>query len=422
MTAVEDAEQVQGRIDARELVDLALALGNVHSPAGAEGPACDFVFDWMQRHGFAPQKIGAFDDRYNVVGRLKGTGGGRSLAFNSHLDTIFSPDEDLLYLDPRDDLKLKAWEDEGGRVWGWPVVNCKGPMACWLIACKALQEAGVELRGDVLLTAVVGEIDLEPVDEFQGRDYLGEDIGARFMITHGALADFALVAEATSFQVGQVEAGKVFFKITVKAGPSIYNPHLPRQGVPREESRSAIVQMARFVDAFEAWAEDYERRYTLEYEHGTVVPKAVIGAVRAGYPHKIWRAPELCHAYADVRLNPETQPLRVQEELEAVAAELGVEAEIRPYLYRRGYEAQGVEPLRDAVVSAHEAVLGRPVERVQPGTVSMWRDTNPFNELGIPSLTYGPGANTGAGIGHFTTDEMVAAARVYARVALDLCG
>ena len=47
----------------------------------------------VSRHRFAPERIGAFEDRFNVVGRVKGTGGGKSLSFNSHLDTIMSRDD-----------------------------------------------------------------------------------------------------------------------------------------------------------------------------------------------------------------------------------------------------------------------------------------------------------------------------------------
>jgi acetylornithine deacetylase/succinyl-diaminopimelate desuccinylase-like protein len=409
------------RIDADEIADLAVELGNVYSPTGYDEPAAAWVYDWLGDHGFAPKKLGITEERYNVVGRLKGSGGGLSLIFNSHLDNLVSTEDRWTYVDPTRDVLTKAWRDDEGRVWGLPVVNCKGPMACWMIACKALKEAGAELRGDVVLTHVCGEIELEAVDEFQGVRNHSHDLGARYMIARGAVADFALVAEATDFEAGLVEAGKAWFKVTVKAGPTTYTPFYPR-GVPKAESRNAIVQMARFVDRFEDWAESYTERYTVETEHGTIAPKAVVGAVRAGAPPKLWRAPEICSAYLDVRLNLDTSPLTIREEIEGVAAELGIDADVEQFAYRRGYAAHGVEPLYDALAAAHEQVLGRPLERdANPPTISMWRDTTPFNEAGIPSLTYGPGANAATGKGYFTTDEMVAAARVYARVALDLC-
>ncbi len=413
-------DRVLQRIDEQELVDLAVALGNIYSPTGHEGPACEFVYEWLGDHGFAPQKVGVFEDRPNVVGRLRGTGRGQRLIFNSHLDTIMSREDATMYIDPDKAVYHQAWVDDERRVWGVPVVNCKGPMACWMIAAKAIKDSGVELKGDVLLTHVVGEIDQEPVDEYQGHRFLAEDIGTRYMISHGVIGDFALVAEATGFRPGWVEAGKVFFKITVAAGPSRYTPYVEHPE-PATKSGNAIVGMARFVERFEDWARDYERRYTLETAGGTVIPKASIGAIRAGRPYKIYRQPELCTIYVDVRLNPETDPLAIEDELREVAANCDVNAEIQPFLYRRGYVAEEIEPLVGAIESAHRQVLSGAPEAPGSPEVSMWRDTNPFNELGIPSLTYGPGAGAGGGNQFFTIDELVAGAQIYALTALDIC-
>jgi acetylornithine deacetylase/succinyl-diaminopimelate desuccinylase-like protein len=413
-------KSVLDKIDEGELVDLAVELGGIYSPTGKEGPACDYVYDWMEGNGFSPRKVGVYEDRYNVLGTLHGAGDGLSMAFNSHLDTIMSREDALMYIDADLDVYHNSWVDDQRRVWGVGMVNCKGPMACWLIAAKAIQAAGVELRGDLLLTAVVGEIDQEPVDEFQGHDYIAEDIGTRYMISHGGIADYALVAEATNFKPGWVEAGKVFFKITLEAGPSRYTPYVTHP-VERSESPNAIVGMTEAIAVFEEWARSYETRYTWECPGGTVVPKASIGAIRAGLPYKIYRQPELCSMYVDIRLNPETSPLTIKQELMDAFASIGRRVTLEPFLYRRGYEAEGIEPLSSAVEAAHHSVLDRPVERPGSPEVSMWRDTNPFNELGIPSLTYGPGGGAGGGTQYFTVDEMVEGAKIYALTALEIC-
>jgi acetylornithine deacetylase/succinyl-diaminopimelate desuccinylase-like protein len=203
--------------------------------------------------------------------------------------------------------------------------------------------------------------------------------------------------------------------------PSRYTPYMPRP-LPMAKSPNAIVRMAKLIERLEAWADSYEQRYTREYCGGTVVPKVSIGAIRGGLPYRIYRQPELCHIYVDVRLNPDTQPLQVEAELREVARELELDAEIRPFLYRRGFEAQGVEPLLETVTAAHVAQFNREPERPSSPEVSMWRDINPYNELGIPSMTYGPGGAIGGGNFYFMLEDMVAAARVYAMTALDFCG
>src|SRR5215469_16930165 len=79
--------------------------------------------------------------------------------------------------------------------------NDKGPLACTLIAAKAIRKAGVPLPGDLIVTGVCGEIGQEPVDEFTAPAYLSKEVGTRYLITHGIVGDFAFVAEATDFGV-----------------------------------------------------------------------------------------------------------------------------------------------------------------------------------------------------------------------------
>ena len=50
-------EDVLSRIDRQELIDLALALGNIDSPNGSEGAAGQFVYEWLDKNNFAPKKF-----------------------------------------------------------------------------------------------------------------------------------------------------------------------------------------------------------------------------------------------------------------------------------------------------------------------------------------------------------------------------
>jgi acetylornithine deacetylase/succinyl-diaminopimelate desuccinylase-like protein len=147
----------------------------------------------------------------------------------------------------------------------------------------------------------------------------------------------------------------------------------------------------------------------------------VIGAIRGGVPFKVYRIPELCSIYLDIRLNPDTQPLAIQDELEGIVSKLDLKAEVRPFLYRRGFNAEGIGPLKDSLETAHRAIIGKPTEAPGSPECSMWRDTNPYNELGIPSLTYGCGAGAGGGNTYFTVTDMIKTAKIYALTAMELC-
>ena len=84
--------KVDSLIDPKAVIDLALTLGNIDSPAGQEAPAGDYLLEWLKQRGLAPRKIGLVPDRFCVAGCLPGTGGGLSLLFNAHMDTSIPDD------------------------------------------------------------------------------------------------------------------------------------------------------------------------------------------------------------------------------------------------------------------------------------------------------------------------------------------
>ncbi|MCW2959161.1 MAG: naaA [Solirubrobacterales bacterium] len=421
LTTGDALAQVFAHINEDELVELALALGNLDSPTGQEGAASDYVFDWLQINGFAPRRVGLFPDRANIVARIPGAGDGPSLLLNSHLDTTIAKEETLTTLNAGAPEHHTAWRD-GDRLVGNGIVNNKGVMATWMIACKALKDAGVQLRGDLLMTMVVGEIGLEPVDEFEAPKYVAKEAGARWVVNRGYTADYGIVAEGTNFCLCWVEAGKAFFKVTVHGiDPPLYTPYLPPR-TTMEESPNAIVRAAKVIEAIEAWGPDYQQEHTYVCDGGTVVPKVSVNAIRSGVPYKITKSPSVAQLYVDIRITPEQDPRTVQRELEAIIAATGVSVTVEPFVYRRGYEAEGVEPLVAGVENAHLQVFGEKPGRPIDAITSMWRDSNVFNEAGIPTVVYGPGASVGGGNFSMDIAAMRDAARVYAAIAMETCG
>ena len=413
-------EDVIARIDRQELLDLALALGNIDSPTGSEGPAGQYVYDWLAANGFEPRKYALVEERFNVAARLEGSGGGFSLIFNSHLDTTLRPDAVWSAIEPADPLYHSAWI-EGDEIHGDGVVNDKGPMAAFLIAAKAIKQAGYALEGDLVVSAVAGEISREPVEEFQGWQYLSKDLGARFMVTHGAVADFALVAEGTGFGIVWIEPGKAHFKVTVHSDqPRYYTPYLPRP-TGLVDAPNAIVRTSAVIQAFEEWALEYQERNTFEAESGTVIPKASINAIRSGYAYNLTSTPQLCSFYVDTRILPGQNPLDVRDELRELLSEVGVPGKVELFLYRPGFEAKGIGRLVETIRRCHAQVFPDPPSTVSPSVSSMWRDANAFNELGIPALSYGPRSASHAASKSFKVQDLLNAAVVYARIAMDLC-
>jgi acetylornithine deacetylase/succinyl-diaminopimelate desuccinylase-like protein len=410
---------VLAEIDREELIELALELGNIDSPPGCEKQVSDRVHSWLLENGFEAEQVAMLPERPNVVGRLKGTGGGLDLIFNAHMDVAWGPEERRWMHDPANPFYVSAWR-EGETLIGNGLVNDKGPLACTLIAAKAVKTAGVEHLGDIIVTGVCGEIGQEPVDEFAAPAYLSKEVGSRYLISHGVIGDFAVVAEATDFGVTWVEAGKAFFKITIKGDHSRYTPYISHPESPSEND-NAIVRAIPVIQRLERWARDYEAAHTYHFDGGVCIPKVNIGAIRGGQPFIPIVTAERCYLYLDVRITPQQTAMDVQAELRAVLAEVDVDTELACTLYRRGFEAENVEPLLDATRAAHRGEFGNEPGEVYPPLSSMWRDTNPFNELGIPAITYGPASGVGGGRFWADAEDFVRATRVYARLAVDLC-
>ena len=415
------ADEVVARIDRTELVEFALAICNIDSAGPTEAEVAQYLYDWLCREGFKARKVGLLPDRFNVIGTLPGTGGGYSLLFNSHMDTAVRSTDIWRKRDPAADVYHKAWI-EGDQLVGEGIVNDKGPMAAFLIAAKAVKAAGVTLKGDLLLTGVVGETSREPCDDPPGSLIESKDLGARFLVTHGGVADYVLVAEGTGFSLVSVEAGEVWFKITwLSDQPGYYTPYLPDRTTMRE-SPNMIVRAVVAVEILERWATDYQKRYAYQSSGGPVVPKAQIGAIRGGDSTGIGGSPEVCSLYLGVFTVPGQNPIDLKDEIEDVLHESGAApTEIELYHFRRGYEAKNIQRLRDAVLRAHQATFGSPPPPPNPATCSMWRDVNIFNEVGIPALTYGPRSESHSHKRAFSIEALYQASCVYARTIVDLC-
>jgi len=415
-----DLSLVLSKIDEKELVDLAVEMGRTYGPTGHEKEIGDFIYNWLESNGFEVVRQHVGGERFNVVGYLRGSGDGLSLLFNSHMDTEFGGPEDIWMIGDQkmlDTTYTDAWV-EGSRIHGLGVINDRGLMSTFLIAAKALKESGVKLKGDLIVTAVVGEIGMAPVDEYQGPEYGGKGTGAMQLVNHGVVADYVLNAEATNFALTWLENGAGYFKITVKGVGGIYTPHIKRP-FTIEENPNAVVRMSKVIQAFEEWALEYEEKNKYEFELGTVVPRVNIGAIRGGLPYKVSKTVGMCCLYVDIRMTPGKSPMAVKRELEQLLKSVNIEGEVEMYLYRRGHEGKNIEVLRDAIETAHFNFFGEKPPKVESVITSVWRDINIFNEAGIPSITYGPGiALTREGV---EIEEFVKASKLYSAIALDMC-
>ena len=306
----------------------------------------------------------------------------------------------------------------------------KAQLAAQLIAARAIKRAGVELKGDLIVAGVAQEtgarVDLEQAarpDPMVG-PHVGEGFGSRWLIDHGIVADYALIgeAEAGDFAMDTAQCGYLRLRIAVR-GRVPYTPFVAR-GERTQDNPNPHENAAHVVVALENWAREYQRREQLEYWGGTIIPTAQVQELRASGP-LFTEADEYCYIYFDIRIVPGRNPLELQNEVSTLVDGLGFACETIPYDYNRGYIATGADALIDAVKAAHQTVTGKELGPPAPPFVSMWRDMNAFNEVGIPSISYGPPNRpepyTVEGYSSVLIADLLTAAKVYALAALTIC-
>ena len=404
--------------DRQELVDLCLKLGNTASPHGKERRVGEAVLAWLKECGIHGSLQFITDESVNAVAAIPGSGNGTSLIFNAHMDTgpELAPDA------TEADKKIEGAWTEGHLIFGKGVINDKAQLCAFMIAARAIKKSGIRLRGDLTITAVAFETGGPSIDEYQGVNHPGEGFGTKWVVDRGVTADYALVGETSGFGIVRAECGAVWLKVRVR-GREVYTPRYER-GASIKENPNAFARAAHVILALEEWAIQYQQKEKLEFEGGTIIPKAQVMNVRG--TGGVSQASATCDIYLDIRLVPGKKPEAVKKDVERVVRGLGIDCEVSAFQYSRGHIAENAEPLISAIEEAHRYVFGTEPPLPPSAEVSMWRDLNVFNEVGIPSVCYGPPRQreplSGAGNRAMKISDLVAATKVYALAALSVCG
>ncbi len=349
--------------------------------------------------------VGAIESmagRPNVVGVRTGTGGGRSILLNGHIDVVDPGDPVTWTHDP--------WSGalDGDNIFGRGSLDMKGGMATFLLALDALDAAGVRLAGDVTIAATTGEED--------------GGVGAVATILRGYTADAALITEPTNLALVIACEGSLVFRITVQ-GKSAH-------AAARDEGVSAL---EKFIPIFQD-LQQFERERNANLRHplyddiANKVPINV-GVVHAG----VWAStvPESLVAEVRVGFLPGEDMYefweQVQARIMAVAAADEWLLDHPPVIEWFGGQFTAADisadaPIVRAVAAAHERATGKPasIEGAPYGA-----DMRHFIQIGnIPCLMYGAGNVEVAHQAdeHISILSIQTAAKTIATLLIDWCG
>ena len=236
-------------IDKKRLVEWASRAISIPSFTGSEGEMASFMAETFDEIGLAVQWQQVEQGRANVVGTLSGAGGGSSLMFNGHMDTSYSGREPWL-------AHVPGFQPEpfvrDGRLYGLGISNMKGALACYVEAVRALQDAGVTLRGDVLIAAVCGEIEKTQYLDAQGAEFRGYAAGTRYLVSHGGVADMCLLGEPTEGKVVLGHFGSLWLRVSTQ-GNFIHTAF--SEG---KRDQNSILRAHAVLDAVTEWIPTWE--------------------------------------------------------------------------------------------------------------------------------------------------------------------
>lgn len=335
--------------------------------------------------------------RWNLVGRFRG-GGGRSIMFDGHVDTMPSGPRELWSFDPHDA------HVRDGRVCGLGSTDMKGGLMASLMAVKLLQESGIPLPGDVTILSVVDEE--------------GGGNGSLAAMLAGHRADAAVVCEPSDGSVTIAHMGFVFFKVEVR-GVALHSGS-KWKGVNAIEKAVLLMQALN----------DMEHEWLMKYRHPMLPPPTLnVGVIEGGTAGST--VPDRCVFKLCLHYHPGTMTHEsvVRETTERLLLRAAGDPwlkdnppEISIYQAGGAFEMDAGHPFVTAVESSIEASRGRrpPVVGSPAGN-----DARLLRNIGgMPVVITGPGnqEQCHSPDEYLELEEYFRYIEIYARLILEWCG
>lgn len=357
---------------ARRLVETESINPHLDSAGSGEGPVARVIAEWCERAGLEVTVEDAAPGRPNVVATARGSGGGRTLMLNGHVDTVGVAGM----------AEPLSGRVEGDRLFGRGSQDMKGAVAACLVACERASRLG--LRGDVVATAVADE-------------ELGS-VGTT-AVAASYRADAAIVAEPTEEKLGVAHRGFAGFHVRV-AGRAAH-------GSMQDLGIDAIANAGPILTRLS----ELDERLRAGTPHVLLGTGSVHASVISG-GQEYSSYPAYCDLHGERRTIPGETDEDVEREIAALVGDVNASWELT--VTRGPFEIDGeAEVVR--LVARH---AGEP-ERVG---MPFWTDAALLQAAGIPTVLYGP-----CGEGLHTEVEWVSLASLercvetYVAVAAELC-
>jgi acetylornithine deacetylase len=401
---------VDDYISERSVVKLAQDIIKIPSYAGEEAKVAEFLAGKLEQLGLEVTMMEVAPGRPNVIGRLRGSGGGRSCILNGHMDH---------------NMVGEGWTKDpfGGEIedswlFGIGAVNMKGALAAITGAVEALVNSKIRLYGDVIVEFVVGE--------------LTGGVGTRHTLENQILADYFIVAEPTELNLVTSHTGILTLRITTIGKMGHY--------ISSTKKISAIDKMIPVINSLGPCMSPMDREGWLKFEPVVGfedLPQLNVGTIRGGISkdYKDWRpslVPDRCSITVDIRTVPgQTNETVLKDARELLAGlkqrdpDFEAEAEIMdtPFINHPPFHIDADEEIVRWCEEAHLAITR---QKVRVGAIAPYKfqgtDAAKLAGAGMKGVVYGPGGKfVSVPNERVRISDILIASRVYAQVAADAC-
>lgn len=380
-------------MDIQQVSDLLSALVRIDSinpdlvPGGAgEEAIAHFVAEWLTRAGLEVTFQNVVHGRPNVIAIARGTGGGRSLMLNAHMDTVGIAGMENPF-QPR---------IEDGKLYGRGAYDMKGSLAACMLTMAAVKSMG--LAGDVIFTGVVDE------------EYASIGTAA---ITQHWHADAAIVTEPTEMQLCVAHKGFVWLEVET-IGKAAHGSR-PDLGV------DAIVKMGKILVGLDELAAELQSG---AHRHPLLGTGSIHASLISG-GQELSSYPERCTLQVERRTIPGETPELAEAQVRHIINQIGAsdsvfQATVKTTLVRDSFEVAASSPIVAALRAHAEALLNRTPSLVG---ATFWMDSALLSAAGIPTVVFGPGGTGAHAVVEWVDLAQVAqCVDIYTATARAFCG
>ncbi|WP_335871697.1 peptidase [Bacillus sp. 2205SS5-2] len=342
-----------------------------------------------------------FKNQPNVIATWNGTGGGRSIILNSHIDVVPAGDGANWTHPP---FQPKVID---GRCYGRGTTDMKGGTVSLLLAMEALKSLNISLKGDVVFQSVIEE-------ESGGT-------GTLSAVVRGYKADGALIPEPTNMKLFPKQQGSMWFRIAIK-GKSAH-------GGTRYEGVNAIMKATQVMQALQQLEAKRNKRIVDPLYEEVPIPVPInIGKIQGGeWPSSV---PDLVTLEGRIGVAPNETNETVQEEFETEIAEFSRRDEwLKDHLptveWFGGCWQAGDLPEGHLLMAMLEDCYQDVLDETPIAQASPWgTDGGVLWKAGkIPVVIFGPGTTEVAHDSdeYIELQQMFRCAEVYASMLLNWC-